>query len=92
MRGAVRVATLAGRAERRALGRKGKMEAGAVAPVTGADRVAQPLPVETTGQEMKTETGTRGRETSGPTAGLSPGSQRCRAGARGGQAGAPSPS
>lgn len=60
------------------------MEAGAVAPVTGADRVAQPLPVETTGQEMKTETGT-GR-------GLSPGSQRCSAGARGGQAGAPSPS
>lgn len=87
------MATLAGRAERRALGRKGRMEAGAVAPVTGADRVAQPLPVETTGQEMKTETGTgRGRETSGPTAGLSPGSQRCSAGARGGQAGAPSPS
>lgn len=70
------------------------MEAGAVAPVTGADRVAQPLPVETTGQEMETETGTGrgGRETSGPTAGLSPGSQRCSAGARGGQAGAPSPS
>lgn len=66
----MRVATLAGRAERRALGRKGRMEAGAVAPVTGADRVAQPLPVETTGQEMKTETGTgRGRETSRPTRG-----------------------
>ncbi|ELK03593.1 hypothetical protein PAL_GLEAN10002960 [Pteropus alecto] len=62
VRSAVRVTTLAGWAESRALGRKDRMEAGAVAPVTGADRMAQPLPMETeTGQEVKmghkTETG-----------------------------------
>lgn len=62
MRGAVRVTTLAGWAESQALGRKDRMEAGAVAPVTGADRMARPPPMETeTGQEIKmghkTETG-----------------------------------